>query len=330
VYASVASTDGVRLKSHRPSVSAKIERLAGCEDAVLTGQGWPDRLKALLAQLARPERALVLALPLGDPDALPLPAQTVLDRARTDWFADFLSQGDLRPRFQAVVSLRDGVVVGRQARAAGRLGATEVRGEELREAAQAHDALFSFDARVRARALQVGLPLLGPGERLFVVLETRCLLDVESSLRSVWPVVERLGADPTRVCLELASAGRCPDQELLRDVVAAHRARGAAIALSDVCADDTLGLLEVLRPDVARLSRILTTEVERSPARRALVAAMVAFAHEHSCRVMAEWIEQMGQYQALRELGVDLGQGFYFGQPTERPVASQARRPEGG
>lgn len=326
MYAPAASTDGVRLKSHRPSVSAKIERLAGREDVVFDGQGWTERLKALLAQLPGPERALVLALPVGDADGLPLPAQTVLDRARTDWFADFLSQGEMRPRFQAVVALHDGLVVGRQARAAGRLGATEVRGDELRDAAQAHDALFSFDTRVRTRALEVGLPLLGPGERLFVVLETRCLLDVESSLRSVWPVVDRVGADPTRVCLELASVDRCPDHELLREVVAAHRARGAAIVLGDACADATLPLLELLRPDVARLSRILTSEVERSPARRALLAAMVAFAHEQGCKTMAEWIEQKGQYEALRDLGVDLGQGFYFGQPTERPVGSRPWR----
>ena len=51
--------------------------------------------------------------------------------------------------------------------------------------------------------------------------------------------------------------------------------------------------------------------------------------------VVAEGIERVDEYEAMLELGVDLGQGFYFGQPTERPMAVDPRlvrraRPERG
>ena len=85
----------------------------------------------------------------------------------------------------------------------GKLGTVELRGGELLAAAEAHDALFSFDARARAAALEVGLPLMPEGEILFVNLDPRAVLDVESSLRTTWPIVGRLGADPSRICLEL-------------------------------------------------------------------------------------------------------------------------------
>ena len=78
----------------------------------------------------------------------------------------------------------------------GKLGAVEVRGGELLAAAEAHDALFSFDARARAAALEIGLPLLPEGEILFVNLDPRAALDVESSLRTTWPVVGRLERRP--------------------------------------------------------------------------------------------------------------------------------------
>ena len=45
----------------------------------------------------------------------------------------------------------------------GKLGAVEVRGGELLAAAEAHDALFSFDTRARAAALEIGLPLHARG-----------------------------------------------------------------------------------------------------------------------------------------------------------------------
>src|SRR5215210_594231 len=148
------TTDGVRLLSHRPSVLYKVEHLAdpaagdiAVDGLTLSGPGWDDRLKALLAVLPQTERAGLFAVRLSDPHALPLPAAKLLDRARTDWFPEFLSHGRMRPHFQPIVDLASGRVLGREALMRGKLGAVEVRGGELLAAAEAHDALYSFDTR---------------------------------------------------------------------------------------------------------------------------------------------------------------------------------------
>src|SRR3712207_6148014 len=91
-----AATDGVRLLSQRPSVLSKVEAFAtpaagGSDDVLVCGPGWEDRLKDMLATLSHGERASLFAVRLQDPDGLPLPAATVLARARTDWFPNFLS-----------------------------------------------------------------------------------------------------------------------------------------------------------------------------------------------------------------------------------------------
>ena len=54
-------------------------------------------------------------------------------------------------------------------------------------------------------------------------------------------------------------------------------------------------------------------------------AALVECAHEQGCRVVAEGIERVDEFETMRELGVDLGQGFYFGQPTAKPMAVDPR-----
>ena len=41
--------------------------------------------------------------------------------------------------------------------------------------------------------------------------------------------------------------------------------------------------------------------------------------------MVAEGIERVDEFRAMVELGVDLGQGFYFGQATEKPMAVDAR-----
>ena len=102
----------------------------------------------------------------------------------------------MKPHFQPIVELSGGRVFGREALMRGKLGAIEVRGGELLAAAEAHDALFSFDYRARTAALEIGLPLLPEDEVLFVNLDPRAVLDVEGSLRTTWPVVEPPGRRP--------------------------------------------------------------------------------------------------------------------------------------
>ena len=318
--------EGVRLLSHRPSVLFKIEahgdQAADADVSVagvlFSGPGWGQRLREVIGTLSSAERAMLFAVRLDDPAGLPLPARTLIDRARTDWFPKFLSQGQLLPVFQPLVDLATGAVFGREALIRGRMGKTELRGQELVEAAEIHDALFSFDARARAAAIESGLPRLPDGESLFVKLDPRAVLDVEGSVRAVWPVVERTGGDATAVGLELMNVERHGDLGMLSELVAAHRERGAMISLDDVSVG-TAGLvfLEALRPDIAKLSLHLCKGIEASPARRHLVGALVEVAHELGVRVIALGIERDSELEHMQDLGVDLGQGFFLGQPNE-------------
>jgi EAL domain-containing protein (putative c-di-GMP-specific phosphodiesterase class I) len=326
--------DGVRLLSHRPSVLFKVEHLASepvrgdiaVEGLLLTGPGWTDRLKGLLRSLSISERACLFAVRLADVQSLPVPAERLLNRTRTDWFPEFLSHGQMRPHFQPIVDLATGRVYGREALMRGKLGAVELRGGELLAAAEAHEALYSFDFRARTAALEVGMPVLPEGEILFVNLDPRASLDVESSLRTTWPAAERLGVDPSRICLELVRPERNADRDLLSDLVKAHRERGAMVALDDLSGGpDSLACLELLRPDVAKIDMEMTSGIQHSRGRRALVAALVACAHELGAKVVAEGVERVDEFKAMAELGVDLGQGFYFGQPTEKPMAVDPR-----
>ena len=70
----------------------KVEHLAtdppegdiAVEGLKLAGPGWDDRLKSLLSALSQSERACLFAVRLSDEQALPLPAETLLDRGGID------------------------------------------------------------------------------------------------------------------------------------------------------------------------------------------------------------------------------------------------------
>ena len=265
---------------------------------------------------------------LADEQALPLPAETLLDRARTDWFPEFLSHGQMKPHFQPIVELRTGRAYGREALMRGKLGAIEVRGGELLAAAEAHDALFSFDYRARTAALEVGLPLLPEGEILFVNLDPRAV-----ARRRVARCAPRGRSSAASAPTRRGSASRSSSPSAARtascspSMVDAHRKRGALIALDDLSGGtESLACLELLRPDVAQDRHGLTAGIQHSDGppqagRRARRAAPTSWAR----KVVAEGIERVDEYETMVELGVDLGQGFYFGHPAERPMAVDGR-----
>ncbi|WP_308121183.1 glycosyltransferase family 2 protein [Paractinoplanes bogorensis] len=111
------------------------------------------------------------------------------------------------------------------------------------------------------------------------------------------------------------------------DTDAAEVARltaGARVAVDDLGPGyETLALIEAVRPTFLKLGMESVAGVESSSARQAAIRALVQFAEQHNCTVIAEGIETVAQRDALVACGVPFGQGFYLGKPVpvERVLA---------
>ena len=60
---------------------------------------------------------------------------------------------------------------------------------------------------------------------------------------------------------------------------------------------------------------------------RAIVAAITQLGHDLGLRVVAEGIETQEQFELLRELRCDVGQGYYFGRPRPLGETLAAQEP---
>jgi EAL domain-containing protein (putative c-di-GMP-specific phosphodiesterase class I)/DNA-binding NarL/FixJ family response regulator len=70
-----------------------------------------------------------------------------------------------------------------------------------------------------------------------------------------------------------------------------------------------------LRPDYVKFDIEWVRGIDRDPVRRALVSGLVYFGNETGCELIAEGIETEEELAALRELGIQLGQGYLLGRP---------------
>ena len=75
-----------------------------------------------------------------------------------------------------------------------------------------------------------------------------------------------------------------------------------------------------LQPDVIKLDRDVVQGLDHDAAKRALTAAIVMFAMEVRCAVIAEGIETKAELDAASLVGIDAAQGFFIGPPAAHHV----------
>jgi EAL domain-containing protein (putative c-di-GMP-specific phosphodiesterase class I) len=119
-----------------------------------------------------------------------------------------------------------------------------------------------------------------------------------------------------RVLLELSEHDPVEDYEALTTTLVPFRAAGMRLAIDDVGAGfSSLRHIVVTNPDVIKMDRSIVSGLHVDPVLSKLVEALVVFGHGCGVKVVAEGIETADEAARLRDLGVDLGQGWYFGRP---------------
>lgn len=124
------------------------------------------------------------------------------------------------------------------------------------------------------------------------------------------------GFDPHRLVIELTEHCAVPDYDELSVRLSNLRSRGARLAIDDAGAGYA-GLQHIVRlkPDIIKLDMALTRNVDSDPAKRALASALIFYARETGCQLLAEGIETGAELQTLKLLGVTAGQGYWLGRP---------------
>jgi EAL domain-containing protein (putative c-di-GMP-specific phosphodiesterase class I) len=132
----------------------------------------------------------------------------------------------------------------------------------------------------------------------------------------VLDIVERTGADPARLKLELTESLMVDDIEVTIAKMTALRKKGIRFSLDDFGTGySSLSYLKRLPLDQLKIDQSFVRDVLTDPNDAAIVRMVIVLGQTLGLSVIAEGVETRLEQEFLAEQGCSLYQGYLFGRP---------------
>ena len=221
---------------------------------------------------------------------------------------DVLRSGAVRTVFQPIVNLRSHAIVAVEALSRGPAGSELERPDAMFAAAANAGWTLQLDQLCIKRAM-LAARQVNPRLAVFINAEPQTLAH-PSTARLLTGLGEQLVIEVTERHLATDPAGvlRCLEHV---------RAVGAQVALDDLGTDPTsTAFLAFVQPDIIKLDMALI-QGRASELIAQVATAVMAHAERTGAVVLAEGIETEQQRRRALALGATLGQGYFFGRPSD-------------
>jgi diguanylate cyclase (GGDEF)-like protein/PAS domain S-box-containing protein len=143
-------------------------------------------------------------------------------------------------------------------------------------------------------------------------LSAREVCDIATPLR-IFDVLHKMAIQPRRLKIEITEQALMQDIFAAKQVVAAFRAAGVKVHLDDFGAGYAgLGYLRDLKFDSIKIDRTFVTNLVRQVESAKIVSIIHTLANSLELETIAEGIEDEQTFDAVRRIGCEYGQGYYF------------------
>ena len=167
---------------------------------------------------------------------------------------------------------------------------------------------------------------LDPQLTIAVNLTAIDLLDLDLP-QQLEDLLRERGVDPERLCIEVTESTVMGDPERVKSVLDRIVATGVRVSIDDFgTGHSSLAYLKHLPVHEVKIDRSFISGMVVSPHDRLIVQATIPLAHSLGFQVVAEGVETVEVRDALREMGCDYAQGFFYGRPQPAERVTQAAR----
>ncbi len=131
----------------------------------------------------------------------------------------------------------------------------------------------------------------------------------------VQAALQRYNIQPQWLEIELTESAFA-DRKELSETIERIRALGVSVAIDDFGTGySTFSYIKELPIDTIKIDRAFVQEIDNNKENQAIVSAIVTLAATAQLQVVAEGIESEHEGEVLRELGCEIGQGYFYSRP---------------
>ncbi len=259
--------------------------------------------------MVRCERSIQQAV--ADAILMSLAEREGTEAARHRELARLIQERGIRTVFHPIVRLADQSVIGHEAltRPLDMSGFDSV--EDIFAFAESSDLLLEFERLCRRTAIRsaASIPNLG---LLFLNASAQVVEDPEWAGAMEESLAES-GLLPRDVVVEITERVAIHRHDEFQTALRTFKSRGYRVAVDDMGAGyASLQSLAAIEPDYLKFDVSLVRDIDRSGIKRSLLESLRQLAGKIGARVIAEGVERPEELETLRELGIELGQGFHF------------------
>jgi EAL domain-containing protein (putative c-di-GMP-specific phosphodiesterase class I) len=221
--------------------------------------------------------------------------------------------------YQPILELKDRTVLGFEALSRGPRGTGLEGADALFGAATEHHLLVELDRLCRRRAL-LNSGRVPSNAKIFVNTLPATIRDPQFRGKPLIDFLDRAQVSPDRIVIEITEKLVIDNYNLFREAMAYFTDLGMAFAVDDVGAGYSgLESIARLKPNYLKIDIALVRDVHVSLVNREMVKAIIALGRGIGSVVIAEGIHTEEEAQALRDMGIDWGQGYLLARPDPGP-----------
>jgi EAL domain-containing protein (putative c-di-GMP-specific phosphodiesterase class I) len=182
---------------------------------------------------------------------------------------------------------------------------------------------YAFDQQCRVKAIELASALYAENDNvgLSINFMPNAVYEPRACIRLTLAAAMRTRFPTKNIIFEFTENEQL-DTAHLFNILRAYRDMGFRTAIDDFGAGHAgLGLLAEFQPDIAKLDMALIRGIDTDAARQKIVKHTVAMLHDLGVTPLCEGIETVGELQTLKDLGVNLMQGYLIARPAFEALA---------
>jgi EAL domain-containing protein (putative c-di-GMP-specific phosphodiesterase class I)/GGDEF domain-containing protein len=221
--------------------------------------------------------------------------------------------------FQPIISLVDGEVLGHEALSRITCDSGIRNMETLFALAGHYNCLWDLEQLCRTRAFEAAFKFMIPpySKKLFINVNPNVLHDESFQKGLTKEYLNQYQISSSNIIFEITERNMIRDIEGFLAAIDHYKGQDYKIAIDDAGAGYSgLNLISDVNPNFIKLDMKLTRDIHIDNLKAALVKGMVELSKISNISLIAEGIEKEEELEALINLGVQYGQGYYIQRPN--------------